>query len=169
MRTTLWLLCLATTGCANLLGIDDGIPRTDAAAADVSAADVFSPLHCGDTTCNFAALESCCAADDGGAQACASATTDCPGLYIPCDRSSQCEQDPDAGPIVCCADYDVTEAGVVATGVSCVPASDCNAASDRFPLCGGPGGAADCPADASCGTSTFSLPSFQVCLGGGVL
>jgi hypothetical protein len=167
-RTYLLVVACLTAGCSDLLGIDDGIPRTDASPADVAVTDAFVPLHCGSTSCNFAALESCCVDDDSGAQTCASATTTCSGLFIPCDRSSQCAQEGDAGAIVCCADYEATEAGVVAMGVSCIPAADCNAANDRFVLCGGPSGAADCPADASCGVSTTSLPSYPVCLGGGV-
>ena len=171
VRTTRLFLaaaCCGALGCSDLLGIDDGIPRTDAGGAfDVAVIDVFAPLHCGSATCNFAALESCCVDDDSGAQACANATTTCSGLYIPCDRSSQCAQDDDAGPVVCCADYETRDAGIVATGVSCIPVADCNAANDRFVLCGGDGGA-DCPADASCGVSSFSLPSYPVCLGAGV-
>lgn len=168
VRDPRWLVVAAclTTGCADILGIDDGTPRVEAGVVDAAKPDVFSPLHCGNTTCNFAALEGCCADDDSGAQTCASATTTCSGLFIPCDRASQCEQSGDAGPIVCCADYEVQEAGVIATGVSCVPASDCNASNARFALCGGDGGT--CQGDASCGVSSLSLPSYLVCLGDGV-
>lgn len=169
--TTSWLfvaVCCAAVGCADLLGIDDGIPRGNDASTDAAAKpDVFTPLRCGSATCNFAAVQSCCF-DEGGAPSCANDTTTCDGLYVPCDRVSQCEQGGDAGPIVCCADYNLTEAGIVTTGVSCVPAADCNAANQEFVLCGGDAGASDCQGDASCGISAVTLPTFAVCLGDGV-
>jgi len=157
--------CLLTSGCSDLLGISDGTPRDDAGPNSTPSTKSGS-LTCGAKTCNFAARESCCVGDDGVAS-CVSEAQGCPSLYIPCDRASQCAQGGDAGPIVCCADYETTDAGIVAMGVECLPASECNAANAGFTMCGG-GSASSCPSGTTCGKSTVALPSFDVCLGNGV-
>lgn len=159
-------------GCADILGIDDGIPRSydagadatvDAAAdakADASASpDTFSPLHCGSAVCDFGAGQSCCWGADGG-YFCVGSPSQCGGIDIPCDRAEQCAQD--AGPAVCCATYMGIEGGAIATSVSCVGATKCNSGSSRLILCGEDSGA-DCQGDASCGPSTFTLPTFDIC------
>ena len=167
-RIRWWLaaaLCSGAVGCADLLGLDDGIPRTDGGGVADAAptTDRFAPLHCGSSTCNFAAVQSCCWDDEAGTETCKNANEDCGGLYVPCDRSSQCAQGGEAGPIVCCADYEANDAGAItATGVSCVPASDCTRANLRFVLCGD-GTSADCQGDASCVVSDAALPTFSVC------
>jgi hypothetical protein len=172
VRGRWWIVVLgAVAGCADILGIDDGIPRTadagvdatvDAAAdaqADSSAEDNFSPLHCGSAVCDFGAGQSCCWDGDGGFF-CASSPSQCGGIDIPCDRAEQCAQD--AGPAVCCATYASVEGGAVATSVSCLGATLCNSGSSRLILCGNDSGA-DCQGDASCGASTFTLPTFDIC------
>ena len=174
MRVSRWLVLGAFgfgAGCADILGIDDGIPRTYDASLEASsdaapdakdaAVDNFVPLHCGSITCNFGAGESCCWDGDGGF-ACDISPTACNGTYIPCDRSEQCAQGGDAGPIVCCGHYVSAEGGAVANDVACLPASQCTSAASRFVLCGDDSGA-ECPADASCQLSAFTLPTFLFC------
>ncbi len=163
LRVAILLSMLASAGCADVLGIDDGIPRGDAGA---NTPDTFSPLQCGASTCDFAAGESCCVGNGGSGPTCIGPNDDCATLFVPCDRSSQCPQDDEAGPVVCCADYAMTDAGNVAFAVSCVAKTDCNAQNLEVPLCGG--GATDCSGDASCGASTVALPGFSICLGDGV-
>jgi hypothetical protein len=174
MRAKRWLTVaglLATAACADILGIDDGIPRTydasvdggldaaDAGDAADAVVDKFSPLHCGNATCNFAAGQSCCWSDAGFG---CSATPQCDGVYIPCDRPEQCAQAPDAEPNVCCADDTSVEGGAIATAVACLPASQCTSTFNRFPLCGDDSGV-ECQGDASCGESVFTLPTFLIC------
>ena len=167
---------VALSGCAAILGIDDGTPRTEDASADAgldavadvaedvmeAAVDHYSPLHCGSSTCDFGSGQSCCW-DGGAGYACVAAPSDCTDIYIPCDRAEQCAQAADAEPHVCCANYADTEAGAIATAVACLPASACTIGSSRFVLCGDDSGVECEPADASCGESTYSLPTFLIC------
>lgn len=171
MRGRFLLVSLSlAAGCADILGIDDGIPRVFDAGADATldaasdakadaGPDTFSPLHCGNKTCDFGAGESCCWGGDGGFF-CVSSPAQCGGIDIPCDRAEQCAQD--AGPAVCCATYMGVEGGVVATSVSCIGATKCNSGSSRLILCGGDSGS-DCQPDASCVASAFTLPTFDIC------
>ncbi len=156
--------------CANLLGIDDGIPRgVDAsldatqggpdAGADASDAG-FSLLHCGSTNCNVSIGEGCCYVVDAGFTCVATVAT-CTGAFIPCDRPEQCPQG-DAGPVECCGSYTLTDAGAITTNASCALKSQCTLANNRFIICDDDSGA-DCIPDASCGVSTFTLPTFLIC------
>jgi len=176
-RLVVLLACGALAGCAAILGIDDGTPRTGDASADAggdaagdaagdvreAAADHYSPLHCGgDASCDFGSGQSCCW-DGGDGFACVGSPQACDAIYIPCDRPEQCAQAADAEPNVCCANYADTEAGAVATAVACLPASQCNSGVQRFVLCGDDSGVECEPADASCGPSSYSLPTFLIC------
>ncbi len=173
MRGRLLILALAgAAGCADILGIDDGIPRTfdaggdatvdasgDAKADVTDAGQAFWPLHCGSAVCDFGAGQSCCWGPDGGFF-CVSSPSQCGGMDIPCDRAEQCAQD--AGPAVCCATYAGVEGGAIATSVSCLGATLCNSGSSRLILCGNDSGV-DCQGDASCAASSFTLPTFDIC------
>ena len=162
---------VAAAGCADILGIDDGIQRVPDASIDAggsdaapdvkdAAAEKYDPLHCGAAACNFAAGQSCCW-DDGGFS-CVTSANACSGVYIPCDRPEQCAQGGDAGAIVCCAHYVSVDGGGVADDVACLPADQCNAGSDRVPLCGDDSGV-ECGDAATCTVSSFTLPTFLFC------
>jgi hypothetical protein len=180
MRPNRWILaatCLGASACAAILGIDDGIPRGDDggpdAPADVTnpgdgssdgAADAatfdgpFVPLQCGTgAACNAAVGEACCRTGATTFE-CIDASAICTGTLIQCDRPEMCPPD-DAGPVVCCGDLVSTDAGAVASAVSCKPATLCPYTAHAY-FCGDAG---DCPADASCLQSTFTLPGYLLC------
>jgi hypothetical protein len=169
-----WLVVVAASlgACANILGIDDGIPRSldasldvaaDAApdAHDASADGPFSALHCGNSTCNASSGQVCCWETDGS-YACAASTSSCTGVAIPCDRPEQCPQTGDAGPVECCGTYTLTDAGAITSAVGCVPQAQCTLSNSKYVLCGDDSGA-ECQPDATCGASTFTLPTFLIC------
>ena len=183
VRRMRWPVLAAVCGsigiaaCADILGIDDGIPRTGDAALDApvdATADVrdagadakpdgpFSPLSCGTTVCNFALGQACCRTGASTYQ-CVTSQADCSGTYIPCDRPSQC-QSTDAGPATCCTTDVLNEAGTdyVAESVACMPYSACLGIPTHYILCGDDDGG-DCPADAGCTQSTSTLPPFLIC------
>jgi hypothetical protein len=160
--------------CADILGIDDGIPRMDASAFDAPAADVqvgdamaeaeaappFSPLPCGTKTCNVAAGEACCRSDTAAFD-CVDAAASCKGTYIPCDRPEQCVSD--AGAKQCCTTDVITDAGTyVATSVACVASDQCEPVPTHYVLCGDDSGT-ECPDATMCGTSVTTLPPFLIC------
>lgn len=162
--------------CADILGIDDGIPRTNDASIDVTTNDAapdvrdaatdvsdapFSPLFCGTgNTCNFAAGEACCRTGSA-TYVCVKDAAACSGTYIPCDRPSQCPQD--AGAMACCTTDVLNDGGIyVAESVGCVPAGNCAPIPSHYILCGDDSGA-DCPPEAGCGPSVSALPPFLIC------
>jgi hypothetical protein len=174
-RVSILAVCVVFAGCADILGIDDGIPRAQDASVDAGPPDVveagppdvveaapdnFVPLHCGTAACDFGAGQSCCW-DGGGGFACEDNPNLCTAVYVPCDRPEQCAQAADAEPNVCCAHYVNSDAGAIANSVACLPASQCTTAQNRFPLCGDDSGV-EC-GDASCGVSSYSLPGFLIC------
>ncbi len=168
------LMLAAASSCADILGIDDGTPRDYDASADTGA-DVApdvketsvpegssSPLSCGTgTTCNFAIGEACCRT--GATYACVDASSACTGTYIPCDRTSQCPQNTEAGVMLCCTTDSVGDSGTyVANTVGCLPAAQCAPEPQHYILCGDDSGAY-CPPEAGCGQSTSALPTFLIC------
>ncbi len=171
-------LCVGVAACADILGIDDGVPRTGDAALDApvdAAPDVrdagadarsdapFSPLPCGNTDCNRAIGEACCRTGATSYQ-CVASPSACVGTYIPCDRPSQCPPT-DAGAQTCCTTDVLDEAGTdyVAESVACMPYADCQGTPKHYVLCGDGDAAADCPAEAGCAPSTSTLPPFLIC------
>lgn len=161
--------------CADILGIDDGIPRsndasidvTTDAAPDVRDAAVDSPdasaqLFCGTgTTCNLAAGEACCRTGSV-TYVCVTDAAACSGTYVPCDGPSQCPQNTEAGAMQCCTNDVLDDAGnYVAQSVGCVPAGTCTPVPTHYILCHDN---ADCPdANPTCGQSTTALPTFLIC------
>ncbi len=174
-RVAFALACVSAAACANILGIDDGIPRVDAsldvgapdgpdegigdadASADVEAEAAFSPLSCGTLTCNFALGETCCRRD-AAAYDCVDDAAACKGaLYIPCDRPEQC-----AGK-ECCTTDTLTDAGVyIATSVACMTAAQCEPIPTHYILCGDDSGK-DCADATACSMSVTTLPGFLIC------
>ncbi|HEY1958715.1 MAG TPA: hypothetical protein VGH28_24030 [Polyangiaceae bacterium] len=168
-------VCFGLAACANILGIDDGVPRTgdagfdapfEAAAldggTDAKPDGPFSPLSCGNTVCNFALGQTCCRTG-ANAYACVASGSSCNGTSIPCDRPSQCPST-DAGASTCCTTDVLNEAGTdyVAESVACMPYQACLGIPAHYILCGdGDGG--DCPTDAGCAESTSTLPPFLIC------
>jgi hypothetical protein len=173
-----WFLavgCIALAACADILGIDDGVPRaydastdagSDADAPDAAANDAafdgpFSPLSCGATTCNFAIGQSCCRSASS-TYACVDAPDACAGTDIPCDRPSQCPST-EAGAEICCTTDILTDSGTyVADSVGCHAAAQCSPIPTHYILCGDDSGA-DCPPEAGCGPSVSTLPPFLLC------
>ena len=172
------IVAAGVAACADILGIDDGTPRTNDASLDVTtggdaASDVhdgsvdgapdapFSPLYCGaNNTCNFAAGEGCCRTG-ASTYTCVDAATSCPGMFIPCDRPSQCPKTAEGGAQQCCTNDVVNDSGVyVAQSVSCVPTGKCTPIPSHYILCDTD---ADCPTDAGCGQSVSALPTFLIC------
>ncbi len=167
--------------CASILGIDDGIPRTDdgsvmdvgvtdvasqpdvvdAGMDDVTDAAPFSPLSCGAVTCNFAVGEACCRTG-ASTYKCIDAGAKCADTLIPCDRKEQCAGG-DAGPRDCCTTDVLTDAGTyVATAVACMPVAQCSPVPIHYDLCDDLD-AADCPDGTTCTQSTTTLPTFYIC------
>ena len=167
---------LAAASCADILGIDDGKPRDYDASVDTGVIDAtpdvvkdapsdsgpFSPLSCGSTTCNFAIGQACCRTGATSYQ-CVDASSACTGTYIPCDRTSQCPQNTEAGAMLCCTTDVVNDSGTyIADTVDCLPAAQCQPEPQHYILCGDDSGAS-CPPDAGCGPSTSALPPFLIC------
>jgi len=167
--------CVGASACAAILGIDDGIPRTQDAALDAPSSDAgadaadtaaeaafdgpFVPLSCGPSaTCNVALGQACCRSGSTTYD-CIDAGVTCTGTLIQCDRPEMCPPAAEAGPVVCCADLVNTDAGALATSVSCKPTALCAYASHGW-LCDDAG---ECPADASCLQSTFTIPPYYIC------
>ena len=173
-------MCFAfvlAASCADILGIDDGKPRDYDASVDTGVLDAtpdvkdaqaadgpFSPLSCGTgTTCNFAIGEACCRTG-GTSYKCVDASSACTGTYIPCDRTSQCPQNTEAGAMLCCTTdvVDPDSGTYVANTVGCLPAAQCEPTPQHYILCGDDSGAY-CPPDAGCGPSASALPNFLIC------
>ncbi len=171
------VLAAAVAACADILGIDDGIPRTSDASldapsdatidakeggSDAGPEAAFSPLSCGTGTCNFAAGEACCRTGSTTYK-CVDAAAACTGTYIPCDRPEQCPQNTEAGAMQCCTTDVLDDGGVyVAQSVGCVAAGKCTPIPNHYILCGDDSGA-DCPPEAGCGPSVSALPPFLIC------
>lgn len=168
--------CTALCACAQILGIDDGTPRTYADGSIVDASEEtttlpeaappvdagidvpFSALACGTSTCN-AVTEGCCRQGDpidamAQSFACVSDASDCDGgLVVTCDDSLNCAALGHAG-YECCAT--VPDGGSIATKTTCVVKGTCTGT-----LMCTPGDDELCNADAgqSC------LPSIQTIVG----
>jgi hypothetical protein len=174
MKRAALVAFMLAASCADILGIDDGKPRDYDASVDTGLPDVspdakdaasdvpFSPMSCGPgTTCNFAIGEGCCRV--GSTYKCVDAAAACTGTYIPCDRTSQCPQNTEAGATLCCTTDSVNDSGTyVADSVGCLPAAQCVPEPQHYILCGEDSGAS-CPPDASCGASSTALPTFLIC------
>jgi hypothetical protein len=173
-------MCAAgVAACADILGIEDGVPRVydasvdapldatadvhDAATVDAAPEAAFSPLSCGTgNTCNFAAGEACCRTGSTTYK-CVDASAACTGTYIPCDRPEQCPQNTEAGAMQCCTTDVLNDGGIyVAQSVGCVAAGKCTPIPNHYILCGDDSGA-DCPPEAGCGPSVSALPPFLIC------
>jgi len=162
--------------CADILGIDDGVPRASDGSLDDGAPDSmpdvgpldaagdgpFSPLSCGAATCNFAAGEACCRTGPT-TYVCVASAAACTGTFIPCDRPSQCSPT-EAGASTCCTTDVLDDGGnYVAQSVACAPYKSCSGAPAHYILCGDGDAGADCPPEAGCAESTGTLPPFLVC------
>jgi hypothetical protein len=163
--------------CADILGIDDGTPRTyDDASIDVSndvttfpdvkldapvdaAPDVpNSPLPCGDASCN-AIVQACCRTGsatlpDAEAFACIADDASCSGLKVTCADSKNCTAQGHPGE-ECCAV--VPDGGTIATSTTCSKTS-CGAAG----MCQ-PGDDEICTGDASCKPSVQTIVGWMLC------
>jgi hypothetical protein len=180
-RRRVWLvlaltaMLLLASACANILGIDDGIPRTmEASVLDVGLPDVatdvmmdaavdapFSPLTCDTVTCNFAIGEACCRTGTS-TYTCIDAGDTCSGTLIPCDRNEQCPPD-EAGARECCTTDVLTDANTyVATSVGCMSAAKCSPVPTHYVMCGDDD-AAECPDALGCTVSVNTLPTFLIC------
>ncbi len=154
------------SACGLILGIDDGIPRSQDGGPDATTTDAakdvvpdgFVPLLCGATSCNLGTGQACCRTGPTTFD-CIDAGATCSGTLIQCDRPEVCPAD-DAGPNVCCADLVSTEAGVVATSVSCKSEALCIPSQHAW-LCDDAG---ECFPDASgCVQSSFTIPPYSIC------
>ena len=162
--------------CADILGIDDGTPRTyeDASLPDVSndvttlpdvqndavvdvAPDVpKSPLACGDASCN-AYVEACCRTGDpidasGQAFACIAADAGCTGAKVTCAESANCTAQGHAGDECCPI---LPDGGSIATGSAC--AKSCSNS-----LCQ-PGDDENCTGDSGCKPSIQTIVGWLIC------
>ncbi len=160
---------ISTPACALILGIDDGIPRNVDSGVDAAldappdatkdvTIDGFLRLACGQTSCDLGSGQACCRTGPTTFD-CIDAGATCSGTLIQCDRPEACPAG-DAGPNVCCADLVSTEAGVVATSVSCKSEALCIPSQHAW-LCDDAG---ECFPDASgCVQSTFTIPPYSIC------
>jgi len=177
--------CASAGACADILGIDDGIPRTeDAAAWDASVPDVTalpdadaldaldaldapvetatSPLACGASTCNVFG-QACCRTGsasqaDAESFACVADDAGCAGLRVTCDDSTSCAALGHPG-MECCAV--VPDGGTAATSTACVAKGACGAG---VVMCQ-PGDDEICDVDAgqSCLPSVATILGWTIC------
>jgi hypothetical protein len=178
---SLFVLACAVGACAEILGIDDGTPRTyedastkDAAAdittlpeagpsdapADVPADVPPSPLPCAKFVCN-AVNEACCRLGDpldASAQTylCIAASATCiGGVKVTCADNANCTAQGHPGE-ECCAV--VPDGGSVATSTACTKKGACSGAD----MCQ-PGDDENCSPDASCQPSVQTILGFDLC------
>jgi hypothetical protein len=166
--------------CADILGIDDGTPRTyedssipDAsndvttlpdASGDVTPADVApdvptSPMPCGDASCN-AIVEACCRTGsstqaDAQAFACIASNASCAGLKVTCADNANCAAQGHPGE-ECCAV--LPDGGTIATSTVCMNASSCNGGD----MCQ-PGDDENCAPEAGCKPSAMTIVGWTIC------
>ena len=164
--------------CADILGIDDGKPRTyeDASIPDASsdvttlpdakgdAADAApeaatSPMPCGDASCN-AIVEACCRTGsqtqaDAQAFACIASDASCGGLKVTCADNANCAAQGHPGE-ECCAF--IPDGGTIATSTGCIKASSCGGGD----MCT-PGDDENCTGDASCQPSIQTIVGWMIC------
>lgn len=177
MRRALLVGIVLAAGCADILGIDDGKPRTyeDASIPDVVSNDVTSlpdastndappdvpnsPLPCGDASCN-AYVQACCRTGDAvdastQAFACIEAGATCTGLKVTCADNANCAAQGHIGE-ECCAV--VPDGGSIATSTTCIKASSCGGGD----MCQ-PGDDENCTGDASCQPSIQTIVGWRIC------
>lgn len=145
----LLVACSSVAACADILGIDDGIPREfdasivdsasdtttlpDAPVVDV-AIDVpvdvpVSPLACGTAKCN-AVNQACCRTGnpsqaDAESFACVNSPSECDGgLVVVCDEPANCAAQGHPGTVCCGVLPD--SGGTIATTTACVAPGACN-------------------------------------------
>jgi hypothetical protein len=175
----------SVVACANILGIDDGIPRGDDASArdsslpdattlpdvavDVSdsAMEAFadaptSPLACGTSACDALTQVCCRMGDPSDASAetfsCVASVKACAGgLAVTCDESANCDALGHPG-TECCAV--VPDGGSIATSTACVKNGTCAGVV----MCR-PGDDEVCDADAgeTCQASVSTMLGFLIC------
>jgi hypothetical protein len=189
--TTAALAAVALAACADVLGIDDGIPRgpadattdatTDAAKLDAGTVDAqseaaveagpppYSPLSCGTSTCN-AVTQGCCSrttTQTDGAVSYAYACIDddggsCDGgQLVTCDRPDNCDKQGHVGD-VCCS-FETAQPSTV----FCTTADSCDYPDGGVPafrLCE-PGDDELCQPDSgkSCLPSIATAVGFLIC------
>jgi hypothetical protein len=175
MKRGVFIALLALASCADILGIDDGTPRTyDASLPDVendvttlpdvkleATADVApdvptSPMPCGDASCN-AIEQACCRTGDpvdasAQAFACIASDASCTGTKVTCADEKNCAAQGHPGE-ECCAV--LPDGGTVAIGTACSK----NACTS---LCQ-PGDDENCIADASCKPSIQTIIGWMIC------
>jgi hypothetical protein len=165
--------------CADILGIDDGTPRTyEDASIDVAndvttlpdvkneaAPDVApetapnSPLPCGDASCN-AYVEACCRTGsqtqvDAQAFACVASDASCGGLKVTCADNANCAAQGHPGE-ECCAF--IPDGGSIATSTGCIKASACSGGD----MCT-PGDDENCTGEAGCLPSVQTIVGWTIC------
>jgi len=177
--------CGFVAACAQILGIDDGIPRTsdDASVLDASTPETTtlpdatpppvdappdvptSPLACGTNTCN-ALVQGCCRTGDpvdAAAQsfACVTDAAACTGgLVVTCDNATTCAALGHPGD-VCCAN--VPDGGAYATKTTCVAAAACTAAGGAILCTPGDDEVCDVDAGQSCLPSVQTIVGWDLC------
>lgn len=182
----------AVAACASILGLDDGLPREDGGLADVTidvlpsgdasadatpdasadaVADVlvdapkpYSPIPCGNTTCN-SVTQGCCRTgygDDASpyAYACVNDAGACKAggsIVVGCNSVANCAAQGKPG-AVCCANTFQN----LATDVSCVAPSACP--DDAATILCGPGDDELCAAHAfACLPSSYTIVGWNIC------
>ena len=180
MRRPALIALVLLASCADILGIDDGTPRTygDSSVPDGSsdattlpdvkvdapldvAPDVpNSPLPCGDASCN-AIVQACCRTGDpidasGQSFACIAGDASCVngGVKVTCADSQNCTAQGHPGE-ECCAI--LPEGGSIATSTACSKTT-CGTAG----LCQ-PGDDEICTGDASCKPSIQTIVGWMLC------
>ncbi len=174
------LALVMLASCADILGIDDGTPRSyeDASLSDVSSdvttlpdakndvapADVAvdvpnSPMPCGDASCN-AIVEACCRTGsstdtDAQAFACMASDASCAGLKVTCADNANCAAQGHAGE-ECCAL--VPDGGSISNGTACTSASSCTGTG----MCQA-GDDENCGPEAGCKPSIMTIVGWTIC------
>ena len=178
MRRAFVACVLALSACADILGIDDGTPRTyqdasldvsndvttlpdvkNEAAPDVAPDVPNSPLECGDASCN-AYTQACCRtgdAVDASTQSfkCIAADASCASLKVTCTDNSNCAAQGHAGE-ECCGE--VADGGTIAFGTACVKPGTCSGV-----LMCQPGDDEVCTGEAGCKPSIQTIVGWTIC------
>jgi hypothetical protein len=185
MRRGIAAMLVAVSACADILGIDDGKPRSDdASIPDTGSPDTTalpdassdgeggvvdaapdvptSPLACGMATCDALTQVCCRTGDPSDAStqtfACVATPSDCKnGLAVTCAESANCTALGHPGEECCGV---VPDGGSIATSTACVAPGACKGVL----LCQ-PGDDEDCALDAgqTCSASVATILGFLIC------
>ncbi len=173
------MFAAGVAACADILGIEDGIPRAydasldapldaaadvhDAATDDAAPDAAFSPLSCGTGTRAISRRAKRAAERARRRTNASTQPRACTGTYIPCDRPEQCPQNTEAGAKQCCTTDVLDDGGIyVAQSVGCVAEGKCTPIRTTT-FSAVTTVARTVPPEAGCGPASRRSPPFLIC------